>query len=382
MKVLLLSVDFPPHRDGVSTLSYHYARRLAERGHDVLVVGPRSGGDRELDRSSPFRVWRFPGYGLGVARFFPFMSWAKAAMMCFRPDIVLPMNVGYGGLLCLVLRPFLRRRYITFAYAYEFLKVRANPILHRLYRRIYARGEFTVAISQFTKSRLVEFGVPEDAIRIIHPGVAPALSNTSRSGGAVPAIGTCGRLIRRKGHDLVIRALPAVLEEVPGVVYRIAGDGPERHRFEKLANELGVSNHVEFLGRLPEEELPRFYRELDVFVMPGRDDGQSGHVEGFGIVYLEAAIQGVPSIGTQTGGIPEAIGETGLIVPPDSPTALADAIIDLLTNADRRRQLGHRARERALADFGWDRQVDRLHEWLETAVLRRRPDLQSGPSQD
>ena len=96
------------------------------------------------------------------------------------------------------------------------------------------------------------------------------------------------------------------------------------------------------------------------------DDDGRGHVEGFGIVYLEAAARGVPSVGTQTGGIPEAVedGETGVLVPPNSPDALAEAMIELLTDVDRRRRLGARASERAQSHFSWNTQVDRLHEWL------------------
>lgn len=370
MKILIISVDFAPHRDGVSTLSYHYARRLAERGHDVRVVGPRAEGDRILDPECPFCVWRFPGYEWGTLRLLPFICWSKAALFLFRPDVVLPMTIAYGGWLCLVMRTMLRYRYVTVAYAYEFLKVRRNPLLRGLYRRIYARSEFTIAISRYTESQLVAFGVAGDAIRILHPGVVATRDERPHPRDPrsphPPTLGTCGRIIRRKGHDTVIRALPEILACVPDAVYRIAGDGPERRRLHALAGDLGVAGHVEFLGEVPDAELPDFYRSLDVFVMPSRDDRTSGHAEGFGIVYLEAAVAGVPSIGARTGGIPEAIvdGETGLLVAPDAPEALADAVIQMLTDEHRRRQFGDRAEERALREFTWDAQVDRLHDWL------------------
>lgn len=366
MRILLLSVDFAPHTDGVSTLSYHYARRLAELGHDVHVVGPRSEGDRDFDASAPFGVSRFRGYAWGVLRFLPFVVCAFAALRRFRPDVVLPMNIGYGGLLCGVLAPFSRRRYVMFAYAYEFLKFRRRPFMRRVYNAIYRRSAGVVAISRYARDRLAAFGVPLQHIHLINPGVVMQANASRDQSPAGATIGTCGRLIRRKGHDLVIRALPRLAETFPRITYRIAGGGPERERLGALARELGVAERVAFLGRLSEGDLGAFYGALDVFVMPSREDLRSGHAEGFGIVFLEAAGHGVPSVGTRTGGIPEAIedGVTGRLVSSDSVDELVETLAEMLSDPERTAALGRAARERASRDFAWDDVVDRFDELL------------------
>lgn len=370
MKLLLISVDFVPHSDGVSTLSYHYARRLAEKGHNVSVVAPSSKGDQETDCGELFSVCRFPGYSLGPLRIVPFACFSMLRILRQKPDLIMAMNIGYGGLVCLMLKRFIRFRYITFAYAYEFLKSNRCTVWKALYRRIYSKSQLCIAISSYTRDKLISFGVSGHHILTIKPGVKQPLKSVSTSmhgfTGRYPVLGTCGRLIYRKGHDLVIRALPYLVKQQPDLLYLICGEGKRRANLVRLAYDLGVEDHVRFLGRLSEHELPGFYNMLDLFVLCGRENLSSGHVEGFGIVYLEAAAYGVPSIGTNRGGVPEAIvdGETGVLVEPDSSDALYKAMARLISDPERLRSMGRRARERALSRFSWDRQVDEFEKLL------------------
>lgn len=377
MRILMPTVDFTPHNDGVSTLSHNYARRLAELGHAVEVVGPRSAGQEEVDRQLPCRVRRFPGYSLGPLRLAPFAVNTARAVRAHKPDVIMAMNIGYGGLLSLC-HPRMRGiPLITMAYGLEFRKFLSNPFMRGLYRRIYNRSRLVVAVSEYTRGELIGMGVDPARVVVVYPGTfaaegTPGEPLRPRQHGQ-PTIGTCGRLIRRKGHDIVIRALPKVLAAHPGLRYLIAGKGPETEALRSLAQNLGVEPHVEFLGELPSGDLPSFFKSLDVFVMPSRDDRHTGHVEGFGIVYLEAAVHGVPSIGTATGGIPEAIldGVTGRIVPAESADALADTLCDLLGKPEEAKSLGRNAKARAEHDFLWNTQVDRFNSLLLSAMGSR-----------
>lgn len=366
MRILVLSVDFPPHSDGVSSLTYHYVRRLSENGNIVTVVAPRASGSKAIDAGGLFNCHRFPGYSLGPFRVVPFLLCALWAVFRSKPDVVLPMNIGYGGPFAYVLSVLGFARYITIAYAYEFLKVRHQAILRRLYLKIYERSVFTVAISRYTRSRLVEFGLESSRIRVLYPGIQQefATAEGSESGGST--IGTCGRLIHRKGHDLVIAALPRIREVMPGIKYRIAGDGPEGERLKAMSKELGVEDLVEFLGVVSAGDLSAFYSSLDLFVMPAREDYASGHVEGFGIVYVEAAIHGVPALAARTGGAPEAVldGVTGTVVAPESVDEIANTVISMLTMPCTLEGMGRAARTRAIDELTWDKQVDKLHGWL------------------
>jgi phosphatidylinositol alpha-1,6-mannosyltransferase len=168
------------------------------------------------------------------------------------------------------------------------------------------------------------------------------------------------RLVPRKGIDTVLEALPAIFKAVPEVQYIVAGDGPDRTRLERLAERLGVTPLVRFLGLVPDDQVAPLLHMADVFVMPAREERPD--VEGFGLVFLEANACGTPVIGSTSGGIPDAVvdGETGLLVPPLAPGPLADAAIRLLNDADLRGRLGRAGRERVLREGTWERVVAQL----------------------
>jgi phosphatidylinositol alpha-1,6-mannosyltransferase len=163
-----------------------------------------------------------------------------------------------------------------------------------------------------------------------------------------------GRLQRRKGHDLAIQAVAAIRDRYP-LRYVIAGDGDERRRLEDLARSLGVLDVVTFAGAVPPDELPQYFAAADVFLLPNRVD--SGDVEGFGIVFLEASSTGTPVIGGNNGGVPEAVasGETGWLVSGVDVDELAQAIGGLAADAGLRARLGAAGRERVLRSFTWQR---------------------------
>jgi phosphatidylinositol alpha-1,6-mannosyltransferase len=170
--------------------------------------------------------------------------------------------------------------------------------------------------------------------------------------------------VPRKGIDTVLGALARVRESVPDVVYVVAGEGPDRERLEELAGRAGVNGSVRFVGAVPNDELALWYSLGDVFVMPSRSEPPD--VEGFGIVYLEAAACERPVVAARAGGVPDAVadGVSGLLVEPDDEVGLAQALTELLRDPARRADLGRRARERVLSEFTWDRIADRTFEAL------------------
>ncbi|MHB8419812.1 MAG: glycosyltransferase family 4 protein [Myxococcales bacterium] len=162
-------------------------------------------------------------------------------------------------------------------------------------------------------------------------------------------------LERYKGIDTVIDALPEVRKRQPTVRYWVAGDGSDRPRLETLARERGVSDLVDFLGRIPDDELQRRYAACDLFVLP------SGR-EGFGIVFLEAASYRQPSLGAAAGGTPEVIrdGVTGGLVPYGNPAALAELLDRLLADPQALERMGEAAFEDVESRFGFQAFVRRF----------------------
>ena len=160
---------------------------------------------------------------------------------------------------------------------------------------------------------------------------------------------TVARLERRKGIQIVIRMLPALRARFPSLLYRVIGAGPARGGLEALADELGVSSHVEFVGEVSDEVLSGHYRASDLFVMLPTPEQSAREVEGYGMVYLEAALHALPTVAWRTGGVEEAViqGETGLLVDEGDAEAALQAILSLLADETQRRQMGHNAHTRA-----------------------------------
>jgi len=175
-----------------------------------------------------------------------------------------------------------------------------------------------------------------------------------------------GRLVRRKGVDDLIEAFKISLSDFPDGSLEIVGDGPERARLTDLVGRLKLTDRVTFCGSLRGDALYQKYRDCDVVAMPSRT--MKDDVEGFGTVFLEAGLMGRPSVGTYSGGIPEAVTDkvTGLLVPEGNVAELAAALITLLSDAGLREKLGRNARAKVLRDFTWEVTATRLQE-----ILRR-----------
>ena len=210
--------------------------------------------------------------------------------------------------------------------------------------------------------------LPMDRIEIIHNGIDPQRFQRSSDGLtarrrlAIPGddptssllVGTMGRLAREKGHDLLIQALARLVRDpsMPELRLVIAGRGPLENELLRLAERLGVESRVTLLGF--HADVQPVLDALDLFVMPSR-------AETLGYALLEAMASELPAVGTRVGGIPEVVqhGRTGLLVAPEDPDALAQAIALLVHDPERRRRMGCEGRQRVVADFSEETMVSR-----------------------
>ena len=375
MSILMITVDFPPHKDGVSTVAREIAGYLADNGRVLSVMGPADEGAAEFDARQDYPVIRTPGYHWGYLRFFPLLFYLPFVLLRYRVRRIIAMNIAYGGILSYLLSLLFRIPYVTFAYGFEFCKFENNFFLKRLYLAIYGRSRRVIAISRFVRRRLIEFGVPAEKIVIISPAVDPdkfhpatvpeksRLRYKSKEGKILLSV---SRLVKRKGHDMVIKALPRVRSVVPHILYLIVGVGPEEGNLRRLVSETGVEDCVEFLNSVPNEELLHLYNLSDVFIMVSREIEDEGQVEGFGIVYLEANACGKPVIGGWSGGVEDAVlnGATGLLVDPLDPGEVAQAIIKLLTDTSYAEELGKNGRRRVEEELNWKTTCRKLSHYL------------------
>jgi phosphatidylinositol alpha-1,6-mannosyltransferase len=279
----------------------------------------------------------------------------------------------------------LARRRVTanmflLGYGREFMPERGRPLRAYLQRRVLSAATLCMSISDYTADNFLRSGVPEERVRMIGAGVSPdSLISTADAGHALRdrlglpddafLVLTVARLVRRKGHDLVLRALADLAPSNPDLRYAIIGDGPERAVLESMAEGLGLKDRVLFAGPVPDADLPAWYAACDALVMPSRDvPGQPP--EGFGLVYLEAGAAGKPVIGARTGGVPSAIvhGQTGLLVEPEDVGGLTEALRTLMSDRAAAAAMGEQGRDRVLADFTWDHVAARFLTYLTDAL--------------
>lgn len=376
MRLLLITQDFPPDVGGTQTYAYELARRLAGRCADFAVVAPQRPGDTAVDATLPFEVVRVRASydALSIKALGPVLRLARQRGFDTAYHVQWPTAIA-----TLLARPLGGpKRIFVAAHGRELLlePLAHVPFLNTLYNGLRSTvlrcvdGLFPV--SHYTGNLLKARSVRPERIRVLNNGTDPARFHPMDATALREDLGLTGRkvlltisrLVPRKGIDTALHALQRILETVPEAFYLIGGDGPDQERLVSLAQHLGVADRVRFLGRIPYDDLRRYYNVGDVFVMPSRQD--EPYVEGFGLVFLEANACGKPVVGARSGGIPDAVqdGKTGLLVAPDDVAGLADALIRLFTDTDFATALGRNGREHVLKEANWDRVADRLYNWL------------------
>jgi phosphatidylinositol alpha-1,6-mannosyltransferase len=376
MRLAFVTQDFPPVRGGIQTWALEIAMRLARRCERFTVIAPVAEGAEAADAALGFRVIRTGTPNTLVLRCAPALarlvtregydrtlhaqwSTAPAARVLRRLGKIEKVTIAAHGRE-LLLEPWARIG--TAQRGYD-----------RVRRRELAAADCVLAGSHYTAELAGELGASPDRVRITRFGTDPerfrpldaAPLRARLELGARPVLLTIARLVPRKGIDSVLAVLARVRASVPDVAYVVAGDGPDRERLEQLARREGVMDIVRFAGAIANDELPSWYSLGDVFVMPSRSDPPD--VEGFGIVFLEAAACERPVVAARAGGVPDAVadGVSGMLVEPGDAEGLARALVELLRDSARRADLGRRARERVLSEFTWDRVAERTFEALE-----------------
>lgn len=380
MRTLLISEIFPPRLGGSSTWFWEMYRRLDTEKYQV-AAGTHP-DQTEVDRQAELAIHRVPltlsdwglrsragrqGYRAALAALFPLVK--ELDIQCLHTGRCLPEGVMAYWM-------YLRRGlpYLCYVHGEDIGTAATSRELKFLIRRVFGGAKRLIANSRNTQAMLVgDWQVPEEKVVVLPPGVdshyyhppseeqriqlREELGWSSRK-----VILTVGRLQRRKGHDMVIRSLPAIKASVSDVLYVIAGGGEERESLEQLAKELKVEHHVQFLGEIPPQQLLNCYQACDVFVLANREI--DGDIEGFGMVLVEAQSCGRPVIAGDSGGTRETmqIDETGLLLPCETPEALQTHLPELLNNPERCTAMGQAGRAWVESKFDWSAVAQRAEE--------------------
>lgn len=246
-------------------------------------------------------------------------------------------------------------------------------------RHAIKHSDAVICNSSFTAARVRELGV-DRPIEVIPFGTTLNVHRVEKNlDKPVKDVLFAGRLIERKGVEYLLRAAPGVLQQTPAH-FHIVGTGDIQPELERLAGELGISDHVTFHGFVTNEELGRHYREADAFVLPAIVDDR-GDTEGLGVVLVEAISHLTPVVASEVGGIVDVIKheETGLLVEERNPAALATAIGRVLEDRPLRTKIVEQGLAHAEDYLSWRRITDRLMQ-VYTKAARRRRGLDEAPA--
>jgi phosphatidylinositol alpha-1,6-mannosyltransferase len=391
-KVLIVTNDFPPRSGGIQSFVHALATRLPPG--QVVVYAPAWAGAAEFDARQPFVVVRHPS-----SLMLPVPSVARRARAILTEhgcDTVLFGAAAPLGLLAPALRRAGARRIVALTHGHE-AGWAALPGARSLLRRIGEQVDVLTYLGEYFRIRLARALTQAAAGKLVRlaPGVDSESFRPGAGGAAVrarlgiapqaPVVLCVSRMVRRKGQDTLIRVWPRVLAGVragrPGPrglpadqlpdsggiaagepVLLMVGDGPYAARLRKLAQRRHMGESVIFTGPVPWEDLPAYYDAGTIFAMPCRTRRGGLDVEGLGIVYLEASATGLPVIGGDSGGAPDAIlpGETGYVVGGRDEAALTERLIRLIGDPQAAAAMGEKGVAWVDREWRWDIVAGRL----------------------
>lgn len=370
MKHVLVTNDFPPKIGGIQSLLWEWWRRLPSDSFAVLT-SPYKGAD-EFDRLQPFEIRRtrepvLLPHPWMVQRINSFAKEFGADFVVLDPAVPLGM-VG----------PSLSLPYTVVLHGAEVTVPGRLPGSKQVLGHVLRRAQSVIAAGEYPAREGRHAAGRELPITVIPPGVDTSrfvpLDDRQRRDARVKlgiepdaeVVLGISRLVPRKGFDVVIRAVARLARDRPRLTLVIGSTGRDMNRLSALARELRAP--VQFLGRVPHDDVPLLYGCADVFTMMCRNRWVGLEQEGFGIVFVEAASCGIPQIAGDSGGAAEAVqdGVTGRVLgDPHDVDALVDAMTELLDDSVARERMGVASRARAVSEFGYDTLARRLGDALQ-----------------
>ena len=371
-RLLVLTELFLPTKGGTAVWAAEVYRRLG--GREIHIVTAEVPGAAAVDARHPNTIhrlnlkrvtWLRPESLAMYARFF-FKSLALA--LSHRFDAIHAFRALPEGLVAWAVARLTRRPVVVYAHGEE-LTSWGSGGKYKAMRFALRHADRVVANSEHTRATLLAMGVAAARIAVIYPGVDVSVFRSGLDAEDLRAslgigrddklVFSVGRLSRRKGFDQAIRAVARLRSEGLAVRYVIAGIGEDADYLDGLIAQHRLQGIAHRIGAVKEADLPRWLNACDVFAMPNRDI--NGDNEGFGMVFIEAAACGKPSLAGEAGGTGSAVlhGETGLRVDGTSVEAVADGLRSLLTQPALAFERGQRALQRVEREFAWERVADK-----------------------
>ena len=379
LKLLVVTNDFPPRIGGIEQHVAELVRHMSPAVSATVLTSTHPDAP-SFDRVFPGQVIRWARYPLLptprlVRAVVDHVTSGRADVLVFGATLPLAAIAG-------AVRGRTDVPIVMFTHGVE-PALTSWPYGSALLRRMTRHATLVTVLSRWAEHRIRSAVGPIRRIEVLPTGVDPERFRTNISGAAIrdryglgagPVIVSVARLVPRKGHDRIIRALPGIVREFPAVRLLIVGAGRSRRRLERLTVRCRVAPHVVFAGAVTDGELPGCFAAGDVFAMPCRSRWGGLDTEGFGTVFLQAAAAGRPAVAGRAGGAPEAVidGETGVVVDGRDRHAVEAGILRLLRSPAEAHALGAAAAVRVRNELTWPILARRLECLLrETAGAAR-----------
>jgi glycosyltransferase involved in cell wall biosynthesis len=385
ISVLVLTTSFP--LDSTIAVGIHViekCRHLVKNGINVKVIAPHHTGGKRKEVIDGIAIRRFRyffpakwqrlAYGAGIPTNIKNSLFAKiqlpflliAFFISTVKEIkhynIIHCHWAIAGLIGVIAGKLYNKRVVLMMHGAEVFVLGKNPILKFVLKNV----DYLISNSTFTEKKTLEV-YPVANHQVISPGVdikrfypqkkIPNLRkilNISEEDIFILAI---GKFIPRKGFEYLIKAFNIIANKrkITNIKLRIGGRGPLKKKYETMIKEYGLNSCISFLGYIKDEEIPSYYTEADIFVLPSIIDDR-GDTEGLGVVLLEALACQTPCIASKVGGILDVIqkGENGFLVEQKNPVDLVGKILNLAQDENLRKKMGKRGSKNVLEKFNWN----------------------------
>ena len=372
MNISIITGHFPPSKGGgIAEWAFGVARELPRLGHKTLVyVTHRKNRDLSIHNDEEFICK--PMYGRNWHEFHRFYA-AYYMWKILRKDpdtIFIATTWGMAKPFKFLKKYFPKSKMIVVAHGLEITRLNSKREL-RAIRSVVESCDLILSVSRFTRDEIINrlSDINTTHVKFLPNGVDVerfypcevddlfykkySLHQDS------DLILTLARIIKRKAHDDVIKALPDIINDFPKAHYVIAGPHRKKDSYLEslkiLVKELSLENNVTFIDFIPDEDLKKIYSASKVYIMPSKTLHNEGDSEGFGITFLEANACGCPAIGSYDGGIPDAVENevNGLLVQSGSSNEIAKAIKKMFSDEDYRLSLAKKGIARVEESFTW-----------------------------
>ena len=364
--IIITTQCFAPKIGGIEALMTGLAESLSSIGKDVLVLADDK-VNSEIDEIKKYSIKRFYGWKplrrLRKARYLEKICKEKNIETIFADSWKSVEYVSKKN----------KKKIAVLAHGTEIPKQYWTLMINALRfkkKRIlnsYKDVHLIIANSNYTKDLMqASLNISHDKIKVIHPGIdiyKELISETEKSyvesiiDNRSPVITTLARIEKRKGHKFIISAIDEIRDKFPNLLYLIAGNGPYLKDVKKYVEKLNLTNNIIFLGWITEPEKSLILKNSDIFAMTPFTSGES--IEGFGMAFIDAAFHGIASLGSDNGGIGDAIidGKTGIICKSNNQSDITINLQKLIEDKNLRDELGKNGRILAKEKFSWDKKI-------------------------